>query len=116
MRVFVALVILSFLSLGSFAQEKVTLDHPVKKIAGVVERENGEPLPNIDVEVFGGQAMIANTKTNSHGKFSVGELEPGQYEVWFTYKPHPVFKDVIYKITVDRKGSKEPIVIKLPPM
>ena len=97
------------------AQVKATLDHPIRKIAGVVQRENGEPLPNIDVEVFGGQSLVGNTKTDSHGKFSV-PLQNGEYEVWFTYKPHPVFKDLIYRVVVSGKGSKEAWVVKLPPL
>ena len=95
------------------AQVKVTLDHSIRKIAGVVQRENGDPLPNIDVEVFGGQSLVGNTKSDSHGKFSV-PLPSGEYEVWFTYKPHPVFKDVIYKVMLSGKGSKEPWIVKLP--
>lgn len=97
------------------SQTKLTLDHPIRKIAGVVQRENGEPLPNIDVEVFGGQSLVGNTKSDSHGKFSV-PLPNGEYEVWFTYKPHPVFKDVIYKVVLSGKGSKEVWVVKLPPL
>ena len=96
------------------AQEQIKLDHPVKHIAGVVQNADGEPLPNIDVEVFAGRVIVAATKTNSRGKFSTDSLEAGDYEVWFTYKPHPVFKDVIYKLTVSPKGSKEPIVVKMP--
>jgi hypothetical protein len=98
------------------AQEQVALDHPVRRIAGVVQKANGDPVPNIDVEVFGGRSMVANTKTDSHGKFATDRLEGGEYEVWFTYKPHPVFKDVVYKVTIDAKGSKEPMVVKLAPL
>jgi hypothetical protein len=98
------------------AQEQVTLDHPVRRIAGVVQKANSEPVPNIDIEIFGGRSMVANTKTDSHGKFSADRLEAGEYEVWFTYKPHPVFKDVVYKVTIDAKGSKEAIVVKLAPL
>lgn len=96
------------------AQENVKLDHAVRHISGVVQRESGEPVPNIDVEVYGGRSIIAVAKTDSHGKFKTDSVEPGEYEVWFTYKPHPAFKDVIYKLTVDPKGSKEPIIVKLP--
>lgn len=109
----IALALVLFAAIGCFAQEQLKLDHPVRRIAGVVQRENGEGVPNIDVEVFGGRSLIATAKTDSKGKFSTDHMEPGDYEVWFTYKPHPVFKDVIYKITVDPKGSKEPIVVKL---
>jgi hypothetical protein len=98
----------------SVAQMQVTLDHPVRRIEGVVQNEKGEPLPNIDVEVFGGRSLIGTAKSDSHGKFKTDSFEPGEYEVWFTYKPHPVFKDVIYKIRVNAKGSKEPIVITMP--
>jgi hypothetical protein len=94
---------------------KETLDHPIKKISGVVQRENGEPLPNIDVEVFGGESLIDATKSNGHGKFSVS-VPNGEYEVWFTYKPHPVFKDLQYKVVVSGKGSKEQWVVKMPPL
>jgi hypothetical protein len=99
----------------AFAQEKLVLDHPIKKIAGVVQRESGETLPNIDVEVFGGQSLIDATKSNSHGKFSIS-VPNGEYEVWFTYKPHPVFKDVQYKVVVSGKGAKETWVVKMPPL
>ena len=95
------------------AQMKLTLDHPIRKIAGVVQRESGETLPNIDVEVFGGRSLIDATKSDSHGKFSVS-VPNGEYEVWFTYKPHPVFKDVQYKVVVNGKGSKETWVVKMP--
>ena len=98
------------------AQVQVKLDHPIRHIAGVVQKPNGDPAPNIDVEVFGGRSLIANSKTDSHGKFSTDGMEPGEYEVWFTYKPHPVFKDVIYKIIINPKGAKEPIVVKLQPL
>lgn len=98
------------------AQDQVKLDHPVRRIAGVVQKANGDPVPNIDIEVFGGRSMVANTKTDSHGKFAADRLEAGEYEVWFTYKPHPVFKDVIYQVTIAAKGSKEPIVVKLVPL
>jgi hypothetical protein len=116
MRLLIRVAILPaiFAALFCAAQEQVKLDHPVKHIAGVVQRVDGEPLPNIDVEVFAGRVIVAATKTNSHGKFSTDSLEAGDYEVWFTYKPHPVFKDVIYKLTVSPKGSKEPIVVKMP--
>jgi len=96
------------------AQETVKLDHPVRHIAGVVQNDKGEPVPNIDVEVYGGRSIVAVAKSDSHGKFKTDSLEAGDYEVWFTYKPHPVFKDVIYKVTIDSKGSKEPMVVKLP--
>lgn len=101
---------------GAQAQEQIRLDHPVRRITGVVQKANGETVPNIDIEVFAGQSLIAATKTNSHGKFAAEAVEPGAYEVWFTYKPHPVFKDLILKVTVDPKGSKEPIVVKLSPL
>ena len=110
---YMIVVFLLFLAVSAFPQRQVTLDHPTRHIAGVVQKENGEPLPNIDVEVFGGRSMIANTKTDSHGKFSLS-VEDGTYEVWFTYKPHPVFKDVIYKWTVKSKGSKGPVMVTLP--
>jgi hypothetical protein len=111
-----ALTFAFFAAVSCFAQEQIKLDHPVRRIAGVVERENGEGVPNIDVEVFGGRSLIATAKTDGKGKFSTDHVEPGEYEVWFTYKPHPVFKDVIYKLTIDPKGSKEPIVVKLHPL
>ncbi|HEY3928539.1 MAG TPA: carboxypeptidase-like regulatory domain-containing protein [Candidatus Koribacter sp.] len=97
-----------------FAQKPITLDHPVKKIAGVVQRESGEPLPNIDVEVYGGRSLVSATKTDSHGKFSVSDIPPGDYDVLFSYKPHPVFNDVTLRLTLDRKGSKEPLIVKMP--
>lgn len=97
------------------AQEpvQVTLDHSVRRIAGVVRKEDGATVPNIDVEVFGGGSIVSATKTDSHGKFSADSLEPGDYEVWFTYKSRQVFYDAVYKVTVAAKGSKEPIVVKL---
>lgn len=110
---------LSFLAVALIcaAQEvHVTLDHPIRHIAGVVQNEKGDPVPNIDVEVFGGRNLIGATKTDSHGKFSTDRFEPGDYEVWFTYKPHPVFHDVIYKLKIDPKGSKEPLIVKLQPL
>jgi hypothetical protein len=71
MRLLIRVAILPaiFAALFCAAQEQVKLDHPVKHIAGVVQRVDGEPLPNIDVEVFAGRVIVAATKTNSHGRF-----------------------------------------------
>lgn len=116
MRALLIFGMIAFSAALCVAQEQVKLDHPIKRIQGVVQRENGEPEPNIDVEVFGGRSLVANTKTDSHGKFAADRLEPGEYEVWFTYKPHPVFKDVVYRVTIDAKGSREAMVVKLEPL
>lgn len=105
-----------FLSVVCLAQKPVPLDHPIRHISGVVQRENGEPLPNIDVEVFGGRSLVAAVKTDSKGKFKTDNLESGEYEVWFTYKPHPVFHDAEFKVLIDPKGSKEPWVVVLKPL
>ena len=107
------LAVLAFASLA-FPQKPTILDHPVKKIAGIVQRESGEPLPNIDVEVYGGRSLLTATKTDSHGKFSVNDVPPGDYDVVFSYKPHPVFNDVTLRLTLDRKGSKDPLIVKMP--
>jgi hypothetical protein len=112
----IALFVAAYAAVPCAAQVQVKIDHPIRHIAGLVQKPNGDPAPNIDVEVFGGRSLIANAKTDSHGKFSTDGVEPGEYEVWFTYKPHPVFKDVIYKLTINSKGSKEPIVVKLQPL
>jgi hypothetical protein len=99
-----------------WAQQPVKLDHSIRRITGVVQNARGETVPNIDVEVFGGQNLIAAARTDSHGKFQTDQLESGEYEVWFTYKPHPVFHDAEYKVTVDPKGSKDPWIVKLQPL
>ncbi len=97
----------------SFAQKTVTLGHPIRHIQGVVQRENGEPIPNIDVEVYGGRSLIAVGKTDSKGKFKTDSVEPGEYEVWFLYKSRPVFEDAQYKVVVDPKASKDPWIVVL---
>ena len=107
---------LCFFAVATFAQQPVKLDHSLKRIQGVVQRENGEPIPNIDVEVYGGRSLVAVAKTDSKGKFKADSLEPGEYEVWFLYKPRPVFHDAEYKVTVDAKGSKEAWVVVLKPL
>ncbi len=109
-------IVVFFAGICAAQEVKITLDRPIRHIAGVVQNEKGEPVPNIDVEVFGGQSLIGATKTDSHGKFSADKFEPGEYEVWFTYKPHPVFHDMEYKLKIDPKGSKEPWVVVLRPL
>ena len=105
-----------FLSVVCVAQQPVPLDHSIRHISGVVQRENGETIPNIDVEVFGGRNLEAAAKTDSKGKFKTDSVEPGEYEVWFTYKPHPVFHDAEFKVKIDPKGSKEPWIVVLKPL
>jgi Carboxypeptidase regulatory-like domain len=115
---FRAAVAIAIFATFTLAQEDAItskIDHPIRHVSGVVQKAGGEGVPNIDVEVFTavGHSIVASTKTDGHGKFSTEKVDPGEYEVWFTYKPHPVFKDVMYKVTVDPKGSKEPLVVKL---
>lgn len=99
------------------AQEPVviTLDHPIRRVEGVVQNAHGEGVPNLDVEVFtaANHDIVASTRTDSKGRFSTEKVAPGAYEVSIRYKPHPVFRDVIYKVMVDAKGSKEPLLVKL---
>ena len=113
-RILFAIVL--FVPLIALAQQPVKLDHSLKRIQGVVQRENGEPIPNIDVEVYGGRSLVAVGKTDSKGKFKTDSLEPGEYEVWFLYKPRPVFHDAEYRVTVDAKGSKDAWVVVLKPL
>jgi Carboxypeptidase regulatory-like domain len=101
----------------SLAQQPVRLDHPIRHVQGVVQRESGEAIPNIDVEVYGGRSLVAVAKTDSKGKFKTDSLEPGEYEVWFLYKSRPVFHDAQFKVTVDaKKGSKDPWIVVLKPL
>ena len=108
----ILVILLMTCMLGS-AQQPVRLDHPIHRIQGVVQRENGEPLPNIDVEVYGGKSLVAVARTDSKGKFKTDSVPPGEYEVEFSYKSRPVFQDAIFQVTVDPKGSKEPWVVVL---
>ncbi len=112
----IALLTVLFSTLLAWAQQPVKLDHSLRRIQGVVQRENGEPLPNIDVGVYGGRSLVAVARTDSKGKFKTDSLEPGEYEVWFVYKSRPVFHDAEYKVTVDPKGSKEAWVVVLKPL
>ncbi|ABF39057.1 hypothetical protein Acid345_0052 [Candidatus Koribacter versatilis Ellin345] len=112
----IVLMTMLFATLIAFAQQPVKIDHSLKRIQGVVQRENGEPIPNIDVEVYGGRSLVAATKTDSKGKFKADSLEPGEYEVWFLYKPRPVFHDAEYNVTVDAKGPKDAWVVVLKPL
>lgn len=54
-------------------------------IKGVVKDEKGETLPGAVVKVMAGDMMITATGTDIEGKYVIKNINPGKYDVHFSY-------------------------------
>ncbi len=54
---------------------------PIRHVCGIVTNQLGEPIPNAKVTILRGAMELASVQTTEDGKFSLEQLEAGNYDI-----------------------------------
>jgi len=63
------------------AKDKGLLKVGEGKLSGVVQSSTGQFLPNLELHLMQGKKVLVKTRTDKNGKYQLGEVVAGMYEL-----------------------------------
>lgn len=84
----------------------------------VLDTERGEPARGVRVELYRGDALVADKTTDDDGRIgdlSGGRLEPGTYRLSFLPASSPFFTRVEVEVRIDDAGRDFHVPLLLSP-